>query len=76
MPEARLEIHKTIVERGTFKATVRTAMLRWAALVEQYNIPENATIQVEIPGGGDWSSCRVDADEIDVVVTWETHTDG
>ena len=73
-PEARLDIQRTMIERGTFKTSVRNAITQWAQLKRDYQIPEDASVQIEIPGGGDWSGMRVDADELDVVVTWERQT--
>jgi len=54
MPEARLDLTRTLHERGTFKTSVRNAMERWHNLKREYQIPEDAKVYVEIPGGGDW----------------------
>jgi len=71
----RIEVTKTVTERGTFKAPVRDCICNWDSLVAQFNIPEDAVMQIEIPGGGDCSGMSIDASELDVVVTWERTTD-
>ena len=73
MSVPRIEVTKTVTTRGTFKCSVRDAIFHWDKLREQFDIPEDAYMAVDIPGGGDWSGERVDASEMDIVVTWE-HT--
>lgn len=71
MPTPRLNVERTLIEKGTFKCPVRDAIFHWAELQDKFQIPEDAYMAVEIPGGGDWSGERVDASEIECVVTWE-----
>jgi hypothetical protein len=38
-----------------------------------YDLPRDASIYVNVPGGGDWSNTSLDIDkETPVVVTWAT----
>jgi len=71
MPKARLDIQKTLTERGTLKIKLDEYIRKLSTLAEDYGIPSTAKVEVEIPGGGDWSGMRLDADEVDIVVTWE-----
>lgn len=75
MPQARFEMQRTVHERGTLKTSVRNALTRWEELRAQYYIPDDARVAVEIPGGCDYSSERIDADDLDLVVTWERQTE-
>lgn len=75
MSTPRIEVKRTLIEKGTFKAPVRDAIFHWDKLREQFGIPDDAYMAIEIPGGGDWSGMRVDASELDVVVTWEVQKD-
>lgn len=75
MPDARLTIEKTVTERGTLKVKLDYYIDNLATIASDHGVPEGATVQIEIPGGGDWSGCRVDASDLDAVITWETQTD-
>lgn len=75
MSVPRIEVTRTLTERGTFKCPVRDAVFHWAELADKFQIPDDALMEVEIPGGGDWSGCRVDASEMDLVVTWTRQVD-
>lgn len=70
--EGRLDITKTITERGTLKVKLDRYIDNQAQIMRDYNVPAGAKVEIEIPGGGDWSGCRVDASDLDAVVTWET----
>lgn len=76
MSAPRLEVTRTLTEKGTFKCPVRDAIFHWENLRKKYSIPDDAYMSVEIPGGGDWSGCRLDASEIEIVVTWERVSHG
>lgn len=71
MPEARLDVQKTLTERGTLKVKLAHYIDNLHTIKRDYGVPEGAKVQIEIPGGGDYSGMRLDADEVDVVVTWE-----
>lgn len=71
----RVEITRTEITRGTLKVSVQQWCEHRAELCLKHKIPESAKVEVEIPGGGDWSNCRVDAKDIDIVVTWKAFRD-
>ncbi|HEY7823721.1 MAG TPA: hypothetical protein VIG24_12845 [Acidimicrobiia bacterium] len=75
MSVPRIEVTRTLTESGTFKCPVRDAVFHWADLVDKFQIPDDAYMAVEIPGGGDWSGERVDASELELVVTWKRQVD-
>ena len=73
--EGSLQVTKTITERGTLKVKLDRYIDNQAQIMRTYNVPAGAKVQIEIPGGGDWSGCRVDASDLDAVITWESQTD-
>lgn len=75
MSNPRVEITRTETTTGTLKVSVLDLVLGFAEMVKKYDIPASAQVEVEIPGGGDWAGTRLDAREIDAVITWEVSRD-
>lgn len=56
--------------------TGKDIMNMMSELGTRYTPPEYATIEFEVPSGGDYSSCSIDfKNEGRVVVTWVTEAD-
>lgn len=71
----RVSIERVETTRGTLKVPVAALIRNYAAIFTKYSVPIDAVIEVEIPGGGDWSGERINANELDAVVTWEVERD-
>jgi hypothetical protein len=58
----------------TIKTTTTVTVMRGALTAAQirkaFNIPDNASITVHVPGGGDWSSTDLEVEKLDV--EWTT----
>lgn len=52
----------------TTVTTTKRGKITEARLRDAFGIPDNATIRVWIPGGGDWSSTHLDVTEL--IVEW------
>lgn len=72
---ARVCISRKLTERGTVKVPLIHLLNDLQGFLHAHSIPEVATIEIEIPGGGDCSGERIAADEIDAVITWEITRD-
>jgi hypothetical protein len=49
---------------------VMRGALTAAQIRKAFNIPDNASITVHVPGGGDWSSTDLEVEKLDV--EWTT----
>lgn len=67
----RIEVIRTTFISGTMKCQLSQYLEEHQSLHKRFDIPMGATIEIEVPGGGDWSGERIDQHEIDVVVTWK-----
>jgi hypothetical protein len=57
--------------RTSMTTTTRyTGTISVKDLRKKFKIPEDATITVHVPGGGDWSDMNLDLEEIPIQVSW------
>lgn len=55
---------------------VRRGIAGLADEVPDFAIPTNATMEVHIPGGGDYSNMSLNADEMEITISWSWEEGG
>ena len=59
---------KTVTVKRTMKLT--GTLLRQLLDRAGLSIPDDASITIQVPGGGDWSNCDLDLDDTSIQITW------
>lgn len=65
----------SFVDKEVSTVTVHRIFITEGMLREKFNIPDDAEIKVDIPGGGDYSNMSMSiADLKYITVQWKTYT--
>jgi len=67
-PFKQLVETKTVTVKRTMKLT--GTLLRQLLDRAGLSIPDDASITIQVPGGGDWSNCDLDLDDTSIQITW------